>query len=235
MKVERIKERVEEKEGIPPQQQRLIYSGKQMWVPPSVLLVALTSSYFFSSYRISLNHSPFSVSPLPLRNDEKTAADYKIQGGSVLHLVLALRGGSTLHRPCLHLSSSSWAAVAVGPAECQRFRCLSQSNHVTAQRSEIPRSRQMQTKRNKNHPTTAEKEKKRTFNFLCRCFFVNPHWLSEFDQLMQAPMQYRWQFENTVVFLLVNKCWSWSLRRPLTHPPTHRDKSLLRILKTDFY
>ncbi|XP_022409360.1 NEDD8 isoform X1 [Monodon monoceros] len=55
-KVERIKERVEEKEGIPPQQQRLIYSGKQM-------------------------------------NDEKTAADYKILGGSVLHLVLALRGG----------------------------------------------------------------------------------------------------------------------------------------------
>lgn len=30
IEVERIKERVEEKEGIPPQQQRLIYSGKQM-------------------------------------------------------------------------------------------------------------------------------------------------------------------------------------------------------------
>ena len=29
----------------------------------------------------------------PYRNDDKTAADYKIQGGSVLHLVLALRGG----------------------------------------------------------------------------------------------------------------------------------------------
>ena len=27
------------------------------------------------------------------RNDEKTAADYKVTGGSVLHLVLALRGG----------------------------------------------------------------------------------------------------------------------------------------------
>lgn len=27
------------------------------------------------------------------RNDEKTAQDYKVQGGSVLHLVLALRGG----------------------------------------------------------------------------------------------------------------------------------------------
>lgn len=76
-KVERIKERVEEKEGIPPQQQRLIYSGKQM-------------------------------------NDEKTAADYKIQGGSVLHLVLALRGGSTPHRPCIHLTASSWVTAGGG-------------------------------------------------------------------------------------------------------------------------
>ncbi|VDK63468.1 unnamed protein product, partial [Onchocerca ochengi] len=55
-KVERIKEKVEEKEGIPPPQQRLIFAGKQM-------------------------------------NDEKTAQDYKVAGGSVLHLVLALRGG----------------------------------------------------------------------------------------------------------------------------------------------
>lgn len=30
---------------------------------------------------------------LSFRNDEKTAQDYKVQGGSVLHLVLALRGG----------------------------------------------------------------------------------------------------------------------------------------------
>merc|ERR1712071_124494 len=55
-KVERIKERVEEKEGIPPPQQRLIFSGKQM-------------------------------------NDDRTASEYKVSGGSVLHLVLALRGG----------------------------------------------------------------------------------------------------------------------------------------------
>ncbi|KAL4534865.1 hypothetical protein Ndes2526B_g05789 [Nannochloris sp. 'desiccata'] len=54
--IERIKERVEEKEGIPPVQQRLIFAGKQM-------------------------------------NDDKMAKDYNIEGGSVLHLVLALRGG----------------------------------------------------------------------------------------------------------------------------------------------
>eukprot|EP00994_Dinema_validum_P005928 NODE_4150_length_492_cov_83.277652_g3549_i0.p2 GENE.NODE_4150_length_492_cov_83.277652_g3549_i0~~NODE_4150_length_492_cov_83.277652_g3549_i0.p2 ORF type:complete len:80 (-),score=19.64 NODE_4150_length_492_cov_83.277652_g3549_i0:173-412(-) len=58
-KIERIKERVEEKEGIPPQQQRLIFGGRQM-------------------------------------ADEKTAKDYNIEAGSVLHLVLALRGGSSL-------------------------------------------------------------------------------------------------------------------------------------------
>jgi len=56
-KITRIKERVEEKEGIPPPQQRLIFGGKQMV-------------------------------------DEKTAVEYGIEGGSVLHLVLALRGGA---------------------------------------------------------------------------------------------------------------------------------------------
>ena len=50
--IERIKERVEEKEGIPPVQQRLIFGGKQL-------------------------------------NDEKTAREYNIEGGSVLHLARA--------------------------------------------------------------------------------------------------------------------------------------------------
>ncbi|TVY41097.1 Ubiquitin-like protein [Lachnellula occidentalis] len=54
--VSQIKEKVEEKEGIPPVQQRLIFGGKQM-------------------------------------ADDKTAAEYNLEGGATLHLVLALRGG----------------------------------------------------------------------------------------------------------------------------------------------
>ncbi|KAI9203823.1 ubiquitin [Polychytrium aggregatum] len=52
----RIKERVEEKEGIPPAQQRLIFGGKQM-------------------------------------ADDRSVVSYNVEAGSVLHLVLALRGG----------------------------------------------------------------------------------------------------------------------------------------------
>lgn len=55
-KIVHVKERIEEKEGIPPSQQRLIFGGKQM-------------------------------------NDDKTLSEFNIEGGSVLHMVLALRGG----------------------------------------------------------------------------------------------------------------------------------------------
>lgn len=56
-KVGRIKERVEEQAAIPPDQQRIIFGGKQLL-------------------------------------DDRTAASYKITGGTVLHLVLSLRGGN---------------------------------------------------------------------------------------------------------------------------------------------
>eukprot|EP00189_Rhodosorus_marinus_P007180 CAMPEP_0113954162 /NCGR_PEP_ID=MMETSP0011_2-20120614/314_1 /TAXON_ID=101924 /ORGANISM="Rhodosorus marinus" /LENGTH=77 /DNA_ID=CAMNT_0000963089 /DNA_START=70 /DNA_END=303 /DNA_ORIENTATION=+ /assembly_acc=CAM_ASM_000156 len=54
--VERIKMRIEEKEGILPGQQRLIFGGRSL-------------------------------------ADNTMAKEYGIEGGSVLHLVLQLRGG----------------------------------------------------------------------------------------------------------------------------------------------
>lgn len=51
-----LKEKLEEKEGIPPQQQRLVFQGKQL-------------------------------------KDDKTIGSYKLKAGTVLHLVVALRGG----------------------------------------------------------------------------------------------------------------------------------------------
>lgn len=51
-----IKEKLEEQEGIPPEQQRLIYQGRQL-------------------------------------KDDKTLNSYKLRTGTVLHLVIALRGG----------------------------------------------------------------------------------------------------------------------------------------------
>ncbi|KAJ2485240.1 hypothetical protein IWW37_005997 [Coemansia sp. RSA 2050] len=60
IKVLEIKQAIEEKEGIPPAQQRLIYGGVQM------------------------------------SDDKYAIRDYKIEGGSVLHLVLALRGGCAI-------------------------------------------------------------------------------------------------------------------------------------------
>jgi ubiquitin-like protein Nedd8 len=91
--IERIKERIEEREGIPPPQQRLIFGGKALYV--CLLCMDICFGEFGSG---ELTTQPLACRVPTLlfslrRNDEKTAAEYKIEGGSVLHLVLSLRGG----------------------------------------------------------------------------------------------------------------------------------------------
>ncbi|PPR84889.1 hypothetical protein GOBAR_AA35823 [Gossypium barbadense] len=79
--IDRIKERVEEKEGIPPVQQRI----QNLMILHFHVTLNLKNVMLSDAFRLIYAGKQLA--------DDKTARDYNIEGGSVLHLVLALRGG----------------------------------------------------------------------------------------------------------------------------------------------
>nr|GEW34363.1 hypothetical protein [Tanacetum cinerariifolium] len=91
--IDNVKAKIQDKEGIPPDQQRLIFAGKQ-------LEDGLESSDTIDNVKAKIQDKE-GIPPDQQRlifagkqlEDGRTLADYNIQKESTLHLVLRLRGG----------------------------------------------------------------------------------------------------------------------------------------------
>ena len=114
----------QDKEGIPPDQQRLIFAGKQLEDGEFSLLTCPHSAGWHGTH-VERSLTPLfagfmliSVAAAPGR----TLADYNIQKESTLHLVLRLRGGSDdeVRRP--PLSSLPQPPAAPDPPPRKWFR-----------------------------------------------------------------------------------------------------------------
>lgn len=128
IKVERIKERVEEKEGIPPQQQRLIYSGKQMWV-------SIMSRFPLQHLQCPIYHLPFDS--WSCASQEWWEDRCRLQDPGRISASSCAGPKRRLGPPGVQFTSLlpvMSRCCCTGPAECQCFRPLSQPNHNTDNR-----------------------------------------------------------------------------------------------------
>jgi ubiquitin C len=101
--IDNVKSKIQDKEGIPPDQQRLIFAGKQLFVKTltgKTITLEVESSDTIDNVKSKIQDKE-GIPPDQQRlifagkqlEDGRTLSDYNIQKESTLHLVLRLRGG----------------------------------------------------------------------------------------------------------------------------------------------
>ncbi|CAF3929351.1 unnamed protein product [Rotaria sp. Silwood2] len=84
--IENVKAKIQDKEGIPPDQQRLIFAGKQLEGKHLICISLIGVPPCDIKYH-TMEH-------ILWEGNGRTLSDYNIQKESTLHLVLRLRGGT---------------------------------------------------------------------------------------------------------------------------------------------